>query len=213
MNLATNSDASTSTIVHAHSAHTPGPWRVVPDSLDVVADPSMGLRGRFIATALESITVNDGQAAVYCTTDLEAPANAALIARAPELLAQVESLQATLSDAVALCEEQRKVERTLVDEASRTLASLADTMSLCEAQRKELAAHAQLIARDTATIANLTTERDALREATTAMLTWAQARCLENDADSWGRSAMQRAKDALLGPQRTERAALAGGGQ
>ncbi len=75
---------------HSASAFTPGPWRVIPDSLDILADPSPGLRGRFIATALESTLANDGTDAVFVERDLEAVANARLIASAPDLLALVQ---------------------------------------------------------------------------------------------------------------------------
>ncbi len=82
---------------HSASAFTPGPWRVIPDSLDIVADPSPGLRGRFIATALESNLVNDATAAVFVARDLEAIANARLIAAAPDLLAALKVLLRPLS--------------------------------------------------------------------------------------------------------------------
>ena len=64
--------------------HTPGPWSIIPDSLDIIAKPQTGLRGRFIAQVLESFTREEGELidAVFVKEDLEAPANAQFIVTA-----------------------------------------------------------------------------------------------------------------------------------
>lgn len=100
-----------------HAAHTPGPWKVM----------TTNARRRFARFELLGPDREVIAAVIYNDAHNVSQANAALIARAPDLLDQVQSLQATLNDAVALC----------------------------ESQRKEIAAQASIIARDSATIANL----------------------------------------------------------
>lgn len=77
--------------------HTPGPWRVIPGSRDIVSCGDM-LKRRFIAEALESTIKSENQPSVFVKTDLEVYANARLIASAPDLLA-------ALKDIVAICKD------------------------------------------------------------------------------------------------------------
>ena len=79
-----------------HAKHTPGPWRVIPNSRDIVSVKKPGLCPRFIAEVLESLPASSDDHPVFAATDLEIDANARLIAAAPELL---EALRGLLANA------------------------------------------------------------------------------------------------------------------
>ncbi len=65
--------------------HTPGPWKVIPGSRDIVSCGDI-LKRRFVAEALESTIKSENQPSVFVATDLEVLANATLIASTPDLL-------------------------------------------------------------------------------------------------------------------------------
>lgn len=65
-------------------AYTPGPWRVIPDTLDIISDTGR----RFVAEALDT----DEGGPITET----AAANARLIAAAPDLLTALEACKAQL---------------------------------------------------------------------------------------------------------------------
>lgn len=65
-------------------AHTPGPWKRIPDSNDIISDSKI-LPNRFICKVLES-TIKSTQKPVFIADDKELIDNARLIAAAPELL-------------------------------------------------------------------------------------------------------------------------------
>lgn len=99
--------------------HTPGPWSIIPDSLEIIAKPQTGLGGRFIAQALESVIREEGEPidAIFIKEDIEAPANARLIASAPEMLSLIESISL---DPYALTPDQWATEaRIVIDKIER----------------------------------------------------------------------------------------------
>lgn len=77
--------------------HTPGPWKVIPGSRDIVSCGDI-LKRRFIAEALESTIKSEHQPSVFVATDLEVAANARLIAAAPEMADHISLMIRTIFD-------------------------------------------------------------------------------------------------------------------
>ncbi len=102
-----------------NTKHTPGPWQALNGGPYVTTrvDPE----GEYVI-AITSNTHSNVQFAAKVAS-LEDKANATLIARAPDLLAEVTALRATLNDAVELCEtlraERDKLRAALEDIAQR----------------------------------------------------------------------------------------------
>lgn len=100
MDLVTGNNKQLKTKMNTQTKHTPGPWYVEKGWLEA---------GRISVTALVSKTSASVERGVVCSTDgtpfrEQEEANAALIASAPSLLAELERVKAALNQIAAIAE-------------------------------------------------------------------------------------------------------------